>query len=450
MENIVTITNNQSVNEAFADLKAHPDTALIPLMTAGERNDLMQDIASQGQRETIKVFQGQIVDGRERYNVCKALGLEPRVEEIEPPEGMSVKEMVLSFNYHRRHLTEGQKAMIAARMATTSLGCNQSTATGQVTQQQAAKACQTSMDSLQRAKAVLAFGNDSLIQSVIDGRLDVFNAVKIAKDGANKGADLSGQSGSQLKQIAKATVSRLTTAKRDAVMAKVEKLRQGNKPLPVGKKFGLIYADPAWDYLPEHEVGYPTMSLAEICAMPVPELAEDDAVLAMWVPAGQLAAGLEVVKAWGFEFKTTAVWDKELPGTGSYFQTQHELLFIATRGKPLVPPETVRCSSVIREKRGSEHSKKPVSAYVMLERMYEGLPKIELFARGPVREGWEGWGNQALTNQPEQAEPPKTLPKAKSPKARVKGKSANDAKLPVAKKASVATRAKRAPLKKAA
>ena len=85
-----------------------------------------------------------------------------------------------------------------------------------------------------------------------------------------------------------------------ALMERVEKLRQGNEPLPVGKKFGLIYADPAWDYLPECEVGYPTMSTADICAMRVPELAEDDAVLAMWVPAGQLAAGLEVVKAWGF------------------------------------------------------------------------------------------------------------------------------------------------------
>lgn len=450
MENIVTITNSQSVNEAFADLKAHPDTALIPQMTDGERADLMQNIGSQGQRETIKVFQGQIVDGRERYEVCKALGLTPRVEEIVLPEGMSVKEVVLSFNYHRRHLTEGQKAMIAARMATTSLGCNQSTATGQVTQQQAAQACQTSADSLQRAKAVLAFGNDSLIQSVVEGRLDVFNAVKIAKDGANKGTDLSRLSGAELRAMAKATVSHLTTAKVDALKARVEKLRQGNKPLPVGKKFGLIYADPAWDYLPAHEVGYPTMSVTEICAMRVPELAEADAVLAMWVPAGQLAAGLEVVKAWGFEFKTTAVWDKELPGTGSYFQTQHELLFIATRGKPLVPAAKARHSSVIREKRSSKHSKKPVSAYVMLERMYERLAKIELFARGPVREGWEGWGNEAQTNQPEQIEPPKTLPKTKSPKAPVRGKAANDAKVSVAKSARRSMGAKNVPVKKAA
>ena len=125
------------------------------------------------------------------------------------------------------------------------------------------------------------------------------------------------------------------------------------------------------------------------------------------------------------------------------------MLFIATRGKPIVPPATVRSPSVIREKR-SKHSKKPLSAYVMLERMYEGLTKIDLFARGEVRKGWVGWGNEALPNQPEQVKPPKTLPSAKSPKALVRGNAANDAKVSAAKKARRSMGAKSVLVKKAA
>ncbi|MEI7430592.1 MAG: MT-A70 family methyltransferase [Betaproteobacteria bacterium] len=448
-QNVMQITNRQATNEAFANLEAHAEMVLIPQMTEGERADLMKDIQSFGQKENIKVFQGQIVDGRERYNACKALGITPRVEEIALPEGLSVKDVVLSFNFHRRHLTDGQKAIIAARMVTTSLGCNQSTTTGQVTQRQAADFCQTSKDSLQRAKTVLAFRNESLTQAVIEGRLDVFNAGKIAMDIANKGADLTGKTGEQLLHMAKATVLRLNTAKRNVVMAKVDELRQGNKPLLTGKKFGLFYVDPPWDYLPQDEVGYPTMSLKEICSMPVPKITEDNAVLALWVPASQLENGLEVVKAWGFEYKTCAVWDKGRPGTGVYFRSQHELLFIATRGKPTKVPVTACISSVIQEMRTPKHSKKPVAAYVALENMYAEMAKLELFARGEVRKGWEGWGNEAIPNQPEQEEVPKTLPKAKLPKVPVKGKAANDAKIP-ATKASAVRGAKSVPLKKAA
>src|SRR5262249_23037626 len=97
--------------------------------------------------------------------------------------------------------------------------------------------------------------------------------------------------------------------------------------------------------------------------------------------------------AWGFEYKTGAVWAKDVIGLGHFVRGQHEHLLIATRGDFPCPLPGNRPSSVIQAPR-REHSRKPDEAYELIERMYPELPKIELFARNS-RRGWDAWGNQA-------------------------------------------------------
>jgi N6-adenosine-specific RNA methylase IME4 len=285
-------------------------------------------------------------------------------------------------------------------------------------------------------------GSESLVQAVSEGRVEVSHAAHIAAEKGNLDRDFCKMTVGGLVQLANATVKRLGAAKLAEKQEVVEVVRKKNVPLkPTGKRYGLIYADPAWDYMGEAKVGYPTMKLRDICKLPVARIAEDDAVLALWVPPSLLAEGLKVVRAWGFEFKTSAVWDKERPGLGQYFGNQHEILLLATRGNPPRVPKMARHSSVLREARPKQHSRKPQAAYAMLEGMYEGLSKVELFARGTMREGWEGWGNQCQTDQPATAATPEKLPKAATAKA-VKGKAANDAKVaaPKAKPAKAASK----------
>lgn len=189
-------------------------------------------------------------------------------------------------------------------------------------------------------------------------------------------------------------------------MARVEKLAEiakGNKPLPAGataQRYPVIYADPPW----KHDQGttdpsrvvsnhYPPMDLEKICALKVAELATDDAVLFMWATNPLLLEALQVLKAWGFAYKSNFSWDKEIAGTGYWNRSQHELLLIATRGTPPLPPTDARVPSVQRFRRG-EHSKKPDAFYDLIERMYPELPRIELFAR-EGRAGFAAWGNQA-------------------------------------------------------
>jgi len=162
------------------------------------------------------------------------------------------------------------------------------------------------------------------------------------------------------------------------------------------ERFGVIYVDPPWDYQiqisPTWKFDYRTMSNADIAAMPIKDLAADDAVLFMWSTSAHLAKAFNVINAWGFDYKSSFVWNKGNIGWGYYFRGQHELLLMATRGSPGTPPPAARVPSVLNSAR-SEHSQKPDEVYTIIEQMYPDLPKLELFAR-QKRDGWASWGNE--------------------------------------------------------
>lgn len=191
-------------------------------------------------------------------------------------------------------------------------------------------------------------------------------------------------------------VSQLNRVER---IEKLASISEGNKALSSTVKYPLVLADPPWRY--EHvktdnraiENHYPTMDLEEIKSLQISEITQEDCVLFMWATSPKLAESLEVIKAWGFEYRTCAVWDKEKIGMGYYFRQQHELLLVAVKGSVPTPKPSDRVSSVIRSVR-QEHSKKPDVFYEIIEDMYPELPKIELFCRSP-RKGWQSWGNQA-------------------------------------------------------
>ena len=165
-------------------------------------------------------------------------------------------------------------------------------------------------------------------------------------------------------------------------------------PLPEGV-WNLVLADPPWRYaanstLPAYVIEnyYPTLSLEEICALEVPAAA--DAALFLWATAPMLPDALRVMAAWGFEYRTCAVWVKERIGMGYYFRGRHELLLVGRRGDMPVPAASDRPDSVI-EARRRRHSEKPDVVYELLERMYPAATKLELFAR-TKRAGWDSWG----------------------------------------------------------
>jgi N6-adenosine-specific RNA methylase IME4 len=187
------------------------------------------------------------------------------------------------------------------------------------------------------------------------------------------------------------TVAKLRQGiRREAAIAKTEVVGFSAKALG---QFSVIYADPPWQY--EQAMGdrspenhYPTMPLEEICDLPVADIAYDDAVLFLWIPVPLIEQGLQVINAWGM------VWVKDKRGLGLWVRQRAELLLIARRGDMPTPPHNARPDSVIEAPR-LKHSAKPPGVYDIIDRMYPGLEKIELFARDwQARKNWKAWGNQ--------------------------------------------------------
>ena len=133
------------------------------------------------------------------------------------------------------------------------------------------------------------------------------------------------------------------------------------------------------------------MELDEIKALNVP--VADDSILFLWAPAIKLEEALDVMRAWGFTYRTMMVWVKETIGLGMYVRTKHELLLIGKKGNIPLPAPEDRPPSVISAPNQPEHSQKPDVFYEIIERMYPNASKIELFAR-KKREGWVAWGNE--------------------------------------------------------
>lgn len=162
------------------------------------------------------------------------------------------------------------------------------------------------------------------------------------------------------------------------------------------KKYQVIYADPPWRYdfsksnSREIENQYPTMTVQEICQLPIP--AADNSALYLWATAPKLLEALEVMLAWGFQYKSHSIWDKERVGMGYWFRGQHELLMVGVKGKFSPPAQNLRVSSVIRERR-TEHSRKPNKVRELIMSWYPEKSKVELFAR-EKHAGWDAWGNE--------------------------------------------------------
>lgn len=176
------------------------------------------------------------------------------------------------------------------------------------------------------------------------------------------------------------------------------------KDFPVGQ-FGLILADPPWSYKMHSEKGYEKspqkhydcMTLAELKAMrdAIMFATAPDCVLFMWGVWPMVPDALELIKEWGFTYKTGGAWHKKTThgkdafGTGYIFRSACEPFFLATRGNPKALNRSTRN---IIEATVREHSRKPDCVYDMLEKLFTG-PRLELFAR-TRREGWDSFGNQ--------------------------------------------------------
>lgn len=189
----------------------HPAAEVFPVMDEAAFAALVADIAAHGQREPILILDGQVIDGRHRLRACEQLGIEPVIREVSADDGDPFA-MVVSLNLHRRHLSESQRALVAARLATLPHGFNQHAQICAPSQESAAHMLGVSRRSVQYARTVVSGGADALIDAVEAGEVSVSTAAHLARLPADDQRAVLAKTPDEIRAIARDVKKRINDA----------------------------------------------------------------------------------------------------------------------------------------------------------------------------------------------------------------------------------------------
>jgi N6-adenosine-specific RNA methylase IME4 len=361
--------------------------ALIPPLTSEEFKQLERNILEEGIRDPLVTWNGILVDGHNRYRIAQEHDINYVTVEKEFADMNSVKIWMATNQLGRRNLQDFVKG---------ELGCI-------IRDLLKEKGMQVYTETVGRPKkeSLSIIDNDLKYNSQKEfadkigwstGKVAMFDVVKSKAPEEIKVKLRTGEV--SINQAYKEIKKEEIETKRKEIRETFEKQDVEVKD----KKYRIIYADPPWkygnampEYVTEPQDYYLLMNTEDICAMPIKDITEKDAVLFLWSTSPHLPEALEVAKAWGFTYKTTFIWDKIKHNMGHYNSVRHEILLVCTKGA--CTPDVKRLfDSVVSEER-TEHSKKPNVFREIIETIYTYGNKIELFARESP-EGWDVFGNQ--------------------------------------------------------
>jgi N6-adenosine-specific RNA methylase IME4 len=353
----------------------HEYANIFPLMEGQEFEELKEDIKKHGLKQTIILYEGKILDGRNRYNACIELGIEPKYEEYDGDEPLSY---VISMNIKRRHLDKSQLAVIALDILP-------------LAEQEAKKRMLSGkktdpMEIIPQGAARDQVGD----QLGVSGRM-ISDAKKIAEENPE-----------MIEKLRKGETT-ITKAKRELKRTENRELAKNTPKLEdyvKGQKFSTILIDPPWDVSDEGDVNqmgranpdYATMTIEEIEKLPIGELADNNAHIYLWITNRSLPKGFKLLESWGFRYITALTWCKSSIGIGNYFRNNTEHILFGVKGKMSLLRQDA--GTWYQWERGKGHSSKPKEIYDLIESCSQG-PYIELFAREKHR-GWVSWGADVL------------------------------------------------------
>ena len=354
-------------------MEFHEIANIFPLMADTELESLITDIKTNGLIEPICLYDGKILDGRNRYVACQRAEIEPRFTRYTKDNPLG---FVISLNLKRRHLNESQRAVVASRLAN-------------MTQSEAGKIYGRGMDSLGKLAGAISQPEAAKMLNVSERTIRTIKAIEKVSPELLSEIEAGRATATKIYSLVKRDNQREEYEQRVAIAS--EKIKQEPGLLP-----NLILCDPPWRYdfaetkSRQIENQYDTLTVPEI-GKSLKET-EPDCLLLLWATAPKIREAFKLLDLWRFEYKTQAIWDKEIIGAGYWWRGQHEILIAATKGDVSPPLAEFRVSSVFRERR-TIHSKKPLCVYEWIERAFADKIKLEMFCREP-REGWLSWGNE--------------------------------------------------------
>ena len=400
----------------MTEYEFHPIAGIFPMIAGDELAQLVDDIRAHGVREPVWLYDGKILDGRNRYMAAKKAGAQIQTREFtgSPLEAI---EFVWSLNRTRRHMNSSQAAVADAKRNQMTDAYAPVREAAKERQVQAGKTHGRGQEKLKEKipepifAPIMPDGVDYVRHGGSIWRKPESSAqtrdIRAKTAGTNpKYIDLADRLVKERPDLAdqveagKKTLSQVTREIRQ------EELRERTPAPPTGK-YRVIYADPPWKYndamaiskngLGESygpaEAHYPAMTISELCALPINDLAEENAVLFLWTTSPLLEDTFKIINAWGFKYKSSFVWDKVKHNMGHYNSVRHEFLLVCTRGS--CTPDVKKLFDSVQSIEREEHSRKPEEFRQIIDTIYTEGQRIELFRRGDAPSGWKAWGNEA-------------------------------------------------------
>lgn len=379
-------------------MKFHELASIFPLMAEEEYKNLLRDIERNGLLEPIWLYEGKIIDGRNRYRACLELHITPQFRTWQG--GGSPLAFVISLNLSRRHLTSSQKAVVAlevekhlAQEARQQQGRRSDLLQKSAKSlrplhaaQEAGKLVGTNRQYVIAAKRIKKSAPE-LLDTVRSGKLTIPEAQQLSRLPVEQRRDAQALVEQRAAKNIKEGMRKVRLA--DQVQAIEEMV------LPKGK-YHVLVADPPWPYTKRSAdtthrgtIPYPSMTIDDIEALDVASLAHEDCILWLWTTNAFMADAYRVAGSWGFEVKTILTWAKDRMGLGDWLRGQTEHCLLAVKGKPVV---RLSNQTTLLHGRVGEHSEKPEAFYRLVESLCPGS-KCELFARRR-RDGWHTFGSE--------------------------------------------------------
>jgi N6-adenosine-specific RNA methylase IME4/DNA-binding XRE family transcriptional regulator len=365
---------------------------LIPELTPDEFEQLQKNCIKEGILESIKTWNGFIIDGHNRYEIATKHGLKYEIKEMQFESENHVIEWIILHQFGRRNLPNYERAKLALRLKDLFAEKAKENISKVVSESNQIRSNPT----LQKSA--------NLKIKKIDTREELAKIAGVSHDTIHKVETIENKATPEIKAKLQTQEYSINQAYKE--IKKEEKIQQRTELIEKQKKeiaenklpelsglYDIISIDPPWNYGREYDPEnsrvanpYPEMTIEEIKSLKLPFT--ENSIIFLWTTHKFLPDAFDILKNWGFEYKATLVWNKEKIGMGAWFRMQCEFCLFAIKGKPFWNNTTER--DIIIESR-REHSRKPDTFFEMVNKICVGR-KLEYFAR-EKREGWDVFGN---------------------------------------------------------
>lgn len=353
--------------------------ALIPPISPEELALLEASIVREGCRDPLVVWDGVLLDGHNRLDICIRHGIPFQTVAMAFKDRSEAMDWMDANQLGRRNLTPDQRSLLRGRSYNRT----------KKTPAQAGAMRGQAVDKMSQARTSEEIAaKHGVTERTIrrDGkRAEAFERLEISAPEKAR-AVLHGEK--RFNEVHQ-------ELKREQRLAFAKEL-DAKPPAPPDGSFDVIICDPPWRYDSRAEdlthrgrLPYPDMDVEQICKLPVPKLAEPNCLLWLWTTNAFMGQAYQVLNEWGFEGKTILTWVKDRMGVGNWLRGQTEHCILAVRGAPIT---TLTNQTTVLEGAIREHSRKPDSFFDLVNVLCHGR-KLEMFAR-EARPGWQSWGGE--------------------------------------------------------